>query len=344
MKRFSISVGLMAVCLLISMSGLAQAPVPPPMPPGQLLAAPDLDQLLGPIALYPDPLLSELLPASTLPSQIVLADRYIQGGGDPGMIDAQPWDDAVKSMAHYPAVLKWLDDNLAWTTTVGQAFENQPQDVMDSIQRLRAEAMALGNLQSTPQEQVVTDDDGSIEIVPPNTDDMYVPEYDPATVYSQGGYVLAFGLALPLGIWLHTDFDWHNHHVFVWDHNHPRPADWWTRRPGQPMRNPPHGVAPWQPRDRPGTVISGQDRGWETHPVHDATPSAARGPARSPARVERPLPERAPPAMAEPRTEAPRATGALIGGGSSANEVRQFSSRGQQSRAAVAARSRGGRR
>ena len=104
------------------------------------LSGPQLDQLLGPIALYPDPLIAQILPASTLPTQIVLADRYVSGGGDPNQIDQQPWDPSVQALARYPNVLKWMDDNLDWTTELGQAFLNQPQDVMDSIQRLRQSA------------------------------------------------------------------------------------------------------------------------------------------------------------------------------------------------------------
>ena len=103
----------------------AQAAVPPPMPAYQVLPAAQLDQLLGPIALYPDPLIAEILPASTLPTQIVLADRYITGGGDPNQIDQQPWDASVQAVARYPSVLKWMDDNLNWTTQTGQAFLNQ---------------------------------------------------------------------------------------------------------------------------------------------------------------------------------------------------------------------------
>jgi hypothetical protein len=90
----------------------------------------ELDQLLGPIALYPDPLIAQLLPAATQPAEITLADRYLQGGGDPNQVDLQPWTAAVKAMAHYPEIIKWLDDNLAWTTQVGQAFQSQPDQVM----------------------------------------------------------------------------------------------------------------------------------------------------------------------------------------------------------------------
>ena len=150
----------------------------------QLRSSAELDQMLGPIALYPDPLIAQILPAATLPSEIVLADRYVNGGGDPNLIDQQPWDPSVKALARYPTVLKWMDDNLAWTTALGQAFLAQQQDVMDSIQRLRAQAQALGNLQSTPQENVVADD-GTIEILPADPQMIYVPVYQPDMVYFQ---------------------------------------------------------------------------------------------------------------------------------------------------------------
>jgi hypothetical protein len=87
----------------------------PPLPAAQL------DRLLGPIALYPDPLIAEMLPASTLPTQIVLADRYVTGGSDPNQIAQQPWDASVQAMARYPSVLKWMDDNLNWTTGFSQS-------------------------------------------------------------------------------------------------------------------------------------------------------------------------------------------------------------------------------
>ena len=96
----------------------AQIPVPPPAPEGQLRSSADLEQMLGPIALYPDPLIAQILPAATLPSEIVLADRYVNGGGDPNLIDQQRWDPSVKALARYPTALKWMDDNLAWTAAL----------------------------------------------------------------------------------------------------------------------------------------------------------------------------------------------------------------------------------
>src|ERR1039457_5006903 len=155
------------LCVLAgtAISVRAQMAVPPPMSAYQPLADAQLDQLLGPIALYPDPLIAQILPASTLPTEIVLADRYVNSGGDPNQIDQQPWDPSVQALARYPNVLQWMDENLDWTTELGQAFLNQQPDVMDAIQRLRWSAYNLGNLQSPPQQQVIVDG-GDIEIVP----------------------------------------------------------------------------------------------------------------------------------------------------------------------------------
>ncbi len=201
MKRASVFTVVFWGFLAAWVGARGQIPAPPPAPEAPMRSGADLDQMLGPIALYPDPLIAQMLPAATLPSEIVLADRYINGGGDPNLIDQQPWDPSVKALARYPAVLKWMDDNLAWTTALGQAFLYQQQDVMDSIQRLRAQAQALGNLQSTPQEQVIADN-GTIEIVPANPQVIYVPVYQPDLVYFQRPSTapfISFGVGLALG-------------------------------------------------------------------------------------------------------------------------------------------------
>src|ERR1017187_9177574 len=114
-----------------ALSVLAQTAAPPPTSAYQPLTAAQLDQLLGPIALYPDPLIAQVLPAPPLPTQIVLADGYVRGCGDPNQIGQQPWDASVQAMARYTNVLKWMDDNLNWTTELGQAFLNQQPDVLD---------------------------------------------------------------------------------------------------------------------------------------------------------------------------------------------------------------------
>lgn len=177
-----------------------------------------------------------MLAAATLPSELVLADRYISGSGDPNQIDQQPWNPSVQAMARYPSVLKWMDDNLNWTTTLGRAFLSQQQDVMVCILRLRAQAQALGNLQSTPQQNIVADN-GEIEILPANPEIIYVPSYQPEVVYYQrwsfGTPFISFGLGFPLGVWFNSDFDWRNRHLVEWGREHPRPRNWWTGRPDE---------------------------------------------------------------------------------------------------------------
>jgi hypothetical protein len=289
MKTFSLLA--MALLGLLLSGNVAQAqilPTPPPAPSGELLSSSDLDRLLGPIALYPDPLIAQILPAATLPSQIVVADRFVNGGGDPNLIDEQPWDPSVKALARYPSLLKWMDDNLNWTTALGQAFLSQQQDVMDSIQRLRAQAQALGNLQTTPQANVIVED-GAIEILPSNPQMIYVPVYQPDVVFYQRAYgdpFISFGGGYPVGLWLNHDMDWHNHHLIVWGRHLPRPADWWYRRPGVRPPMDVGRVPVWHPRTRPIPPARDLDRGWgwAVHPPQEAWRGVEPGPAQPPPR------------------------------------------------------------
>jgi Protein of unknown function (DUF3300) len=187
--------------------------------------------------LYPDALVALILPASTVPSDLVLAARYIASNGDPAQIANQPWDDSVKSLVRYPDILHWMDQNLEWTTAVGEAFLDQPADVMNSIQGLRAEAVAAGNLTDTPQQHVVQEETG-IRIVPAQPDLIYVPQYDPDVVYAQPnwqnvGPLLTFGAGFAVGSWLNYDCDWGRHSIYVgqwrpgW--NHDRKWDRWVQ-------------------------------------------------------------------------------------------------------------------
>ncbi len=211
----------------------------PPTPVVQLRSSADLDRMLAPIALYPDPLTAQILPAATLPEQIVLADRYVRNGGNLDQVDFQPWDPSVKALAHYPEVLKMMDDNLGWTTELGQAFVYQPTEVMDSIQRLRAQAQAIGNLRSTPQQTVVLEGP-TIQIVPANPQIIYVPVYQPQVVYVQrpppNRFYVSFSSGRPIGAWMNHDLDWRDRNVIVWRHDHPRPRDWWYQPPSRHPR------------------------------------------------------------------------------------------------------------
>jgi hypothetical protein len=200
-----------------------------------------LQQLVAPIALYPDSLVASILPAATFPEQIVEADRWVQA--NPGLAaddlareaNQQPWDASVKALVAFPAVLGNMDQNLSWTSSLGEAYYNQPQDVMAAVQDLRRSAEAAGTLQGTPQQDVTTDG-SDIDIEPTDPDVVYVPEYDPWAVYGiaidawpgwydypgvwYGGPYLAFGVGSPIGFyghypwgWRHWRCDWRTHNV-----------------------------------------------------------------------------------------------------------------------------------
>jgi hypothetical protein len=182
------------------------------------LYSPDqLDNLLAPIALYPDPLLAQVLLAATFADQVDEAARYVRAYGQSG-IDVQPWDVSVKAVAHYPTVLYMMADKLDWTIAVGQAYVNQSTDVMTSVQRLRAMAQAQGNLITTPEQRVVVET-GLIYIWPWQPPYIYVPVYDPYIVYYRrwpgwGPVFVAFTVGFLIGAWLNYDCDWSHHRVF----------------------------------------------------------------------------------------------------------------------------------
>jgi len=187
--------------------------------------ADELDNLLAPIALYPDPLLAQILPASTYPEEIADAEAWLNSGGDMADIDEQAWDDSIKVIAHYPAILKMMAENMNWTANLGDAFFNQPEDVMSSIQRLREQARDAGNLVSTNEQSVVSDG-GYIEIVPAQPAYLYVPQYDPLIVYGRRwapgmSPFITFYLRLGIDGWLDLDFDWRHHTVFYHGWNRP---------------------------------------------------------------------------------------------------------------------------
>jgi hypothetical protein len=156
----------------------------------QPLSALDIEQLVAPIALYPDGLVAQVLTASTYPAQVADADRWrrAQGYASSDQIaagaDAEPWDPSVKALTAFPQVLAQMDQNLHWTTELGNAYYNQPQDVLEAVQVMRRRVQAAGNLQSTPQE-AVNYDNGNIVLAPVNPQVVYVPAYNPWGVYGQ---------------------------------------------------------------------------------------------------------------------------------------------------------------
>jgi len=178
-----------------------------------------LDNLLAPIALYPDPLLAQVLVAATFPVQVDEADRFVRADLDPDDLDGQSWDVSVRAVGHYPAVLQMMADKLDWTTSLGQAYVSQSTDVMASVQRLRARARAAGNLVTTAEMQVV-DSDGFIELWPAQPQYLFVPMYDPAVVF-YSRVPSFFGARFLIGAWLNYDCDWHAHRVYYhgWEHD-----------------------------------------------------------------------------------------------------------------------------
>jgi hypothetical protein len=206
-----------------------------------------LQQLVAPIALYPDALVAQILAAATYPDQIVEADRWLEQhkdlkGEELGKeVDKQPWDPSVKALVEFPSVLANMDKNLSWTSSLGDAYVNQEQQVMDAVQVMRDRAEKAGNLKSTSQEKVSTQGQ-TIVIEPADPEVVYVPQYDPWLVYGEplgvwpswywypGLYLqgpgIAFGFGFGVGFfggfgwgWHHWGYDWH-HHDIRFDNHH----------------------------------------------------------------------------------------------------------------------------
>ena len=300
--------------VLLSMLGVASylAAQPSPQPletvpaaSATLLNPAQLDQLTAPIALYPDPLLGQILAAATYPLEIVEAARWLRdptnaalkGSELAAALEPLSWDQSVKSLIPFPDALRNLDNNLEWTEQLGDAFLAQQADVMDSIQRLRQQAAAAGSLRSTPQ-QVVTNQDNEISIEPANPEVVYVPYYVPAEVFAPwpwpgyepyywgappgiiyGAGLIWFGIGFPIvgpysGWW---GWNWPGHGFVVYPHpvHYPRHGPVVRPRPdGEPAQ-------PWghDPHHRRGV------------PYRDiATATRYLGPQGSPSRTYRGYP------------------------------------------------------
>jgi hypothetical protein len=252
-----------AVAVMALVAGCATQPTAPDIPPviesssspaqaspGVLLdvsqSREELDRLVAPIALYPDELVAQVLAAATYPAEVVEAERWMQahpelkGDALAKAADTQPWDNSVKALVQFPPVLAMMDQNLSWTSSLGEAYTSDSQAVMGAVQQMRAQARRAGNLQSTPQ-QNVTDEGQTIVIEPAEPDIVYVPEYDPWLVYGEPlafypGWVafpglffdgpgVYFGLGIGIGLfggygwgWHHWGADWHGHGI-VYNHS-----------------------------------------------------------------------------------------------------------------------------
>ena len=236
----------LALALLSIATASAQDQPASSEPSQQLLDAGRLDQLVAPIALYPDPLLAQVLMASTYPLEVVQADRFakanksLKGDALDGALAKQDWDASVKQLVSTPTVLAMMNDKLDWTEQLGDAVLAQQAEVMDAIQRLRAKAQANGKLDTTKQQKVTVTQEADqpvIEIEPTSPDVVYVPYYDPAVVYGAWpypayppyyfppppGYIvggaivsgLAWGAAFAIGHEIWDDFDWRHGNINV---------------------------------------------------------------------------------------------------------------------------------
>ena len=205
-------------------------------------------QLVAPIALYPDPLLTQILMASTYPLEVVEAARWsrnnpsVTGQALENAMQDQSWDPSVKALTAVPQTLEMMSDKLAWTEELGDAFLAQQQDVLAAVQTLRAEAQAAGNLKSTPQQVVTTQSPPAgvaapsslapIVIEPVNPDLYYVPVYNPAVVYGAWGYpdyppfywsppgfiasnIVSFTAGVAVGAAIWGGCNWWNHNVII---------------------------------------------------------------------------------------------------------------------------------
>jgi hypothetical protein len=200
-------------------------------PPYTTQTPEQIQQLVAPIALYPDSLVAQILAASTFPEQVVEADRWVQAHPDlkgdalAQAINQQPWDPSVKALAAFPSILGNMDKNLSWTSSLGDAYYNQQQDVMDAVQVMRHRAEQAGNLKSTPQ-QTVTSQGSTVVIQPANPEVVYVPAYDPWLAYGgpigpwpgwyqypgiwYGGPYLSFGVGFGIGFYGGFGWGWGN--------------------------------------------------------------------------------------------------------------------------------------
>ena len=247
MKARAQYVSTQVLVLLLSVSVLfAQETVPlapAPMPPKPVFTQQQLDQMMAPVALYPDSLLSQILMASTYPLEIVEAARWSKTNpnltGDDAVKAAEQngWDPSVTSLVAFPQVLTMMDSNLSWTERLGDAFLAQQPQVMETVQNLRQRAYAAGNLRSN--DQVRVDQQGqTIVIEPPTPQVVYVPYYDPRVVYGPwwwpeyppvywgpwpgyyvrpgfgAGFAWGVGITVAAGFFFGA-FDWPHRHIRV---------------------------------------------------------------------------------------------------------------------------------
>jgi len=278
----------------------------------------DLEKLVAPMALYPDPLIAVMLPAATHPVEIVQAARFVANSGNPASLDGQPWDANVKALARFPSVIQKMHDDLAWTVELGQAFTQQPLEVMDAIQALRARAQSAGVLQTTPEQvvtvakavvertyetQVVYVTNTVVEIRPANQEVIYVPTYNPAVIYAPPpAYVygsptpvIVFGAGVVAGPFLANYYcDWYYGGVYYGHGGGPIRGGWYT---GYPYYRPPHHY----PYQRPPWYHGPPPYGHRPPPHGGKPPSGNKPPpGNQPPTGNKPPPGNQPPTGGKP--------------------------------------------
>src|SRR5690606_30402836 len=223
-----------ATLIALARPAAAQGPDEPP-----LFTSDELEELVAPIALYPDDLVAIVLPASTYPLDVVEAARFLDELEDePGLAPDEDWDDSIVALLNYPEVLRLMDEDLDWTWDLGEAFLNQQAEVFDAIQRFRVQAREAGNL-ATDERVLVTEDDGAISIAPADPKVIYVPYYEPREVIVHHHYAPIRHYPRPYPLYYYpypagysfwsgyfwgvtTAFvvGWHTHHLHVHHHLH----------------------------------------------------------------------------------------------------------------------------
>jgi len=265
----------LAIGLLIISSFVSCVPLPPPNAAGGDVVYQDVDepysreelaQMLAPIALYPDALLSQILMASTYPYEVIEADHWVESNRrftgealDVALLDMD-WDPSVKTLCHFPPILDLMSDRYNETINLGNAFLAQENEVMDVVQELRAEAYVRGNLATSSRQRVIVQQK-IIVIEPADPRIIYVPYYDPAHIYgpwSHPGHLPHYwappGVSIGIGIsywpglhfgfvhgfWSH--FDWHRHSIQIEAHKRPNfvKQDHWRVEAGRWQHDPRH--------------------------------------------------------------------------------------------------------
>src|SRR5271165_2574670 len=215
--------------ILIATSPASASPLPQEAADARLSPS-QIDELVSPIALYPDALVAQIVAASTYPDQVVAANSWMQAHAQLNaaelakQVDGQSWDPSVKALTQFPSVLNNMAQNLSWTSALGDAFYNQQADVMASVQRLRAQAKAAGNLKTTSQQTVTTENQGGQQVIviqPANPQVVYVPTYNPTVIYGTPYYppgystgalvatsIISFGAGLAIGAAMSGGYGW----------------------------------------------------------------------------------------------------------------------------------------